>query len=314
MNIPQFPSRDYIGYADERPDPKWPGGAFVAVNFVMNYEEGAEFGLLEGDAHAEASLSDLTPADYLMGQRHLNIESLYEYGSRVGFWRILKQFMDRDMPLTFNVVGRALELNPKAAETMARCVSDGLADVQSHGWRWINYADVDEDEERDHIGRCIDVIRGMTGERPIGWYTGRPSVNTRRLVVEEGGFLYDSDAYNDDLPYWTTDFASAGKPAHLIVPYGLDTNDSRCARNQGFDLADDYFIFLRDTFDTLYREGGEGQPGMMSIGMHCRLIGKPGRIAGLIKFLDHVQAHDRAWVARRNDIARHWAEIHPFGG
>lgn len=306
------PSRDFTGYADHRPDPQWPGGASVAVNFVMNYEEGAEFNLMEGDDHAESALSELAPADYLMGRRHLNIESLYEYGSRVGFWRILRQFQDRELPLTFNAVGRALELNPTAAEAIANSVSDGLADVQSHGWRWIDYADVPEAEEREHIRLCIDTIHKMTGERPIGWYTGRPSVNTRRLVVEEGGFLYDSDAYNDDLPYWTTDFATEDKPAHLIIPYGLDTNDSRCARNQGFDLADDFFIFMRDTFDTLYREGREGQPGMMSVGLHCRLIGKPGRIAGLTKFMDHVMAHDKVWIAKRNDIARHWANTHPF--
>ena len=302
------PSRDYSGYGTDRPDPKWPGNANVVLNFVINYEEGAEYGLLEGDDHAEAVLSDIAPAPYLQGQRHLNMESLYEYGSRVGFWRILRQFGERDIPYTINAVGRALELNPQAAEVIALNVSDGLCDVQSHGWRWIDYASVSEDIEREHIARCIETIQKTTGERPLGWYTGRPSINTRRLVVEEGGFLYDSDAYNDDLPYWTHDF---GRP-HLIVPYGLDTNDSRCARNQGFDHADDFFIFMRDTFDTLYEEGEKGQPGLMNVGLHCRLIGKPGRIAGLAKFMDYVLEHDKVWITKRNDIAKHWSQHHPF--
>ncbi len=306
------PTRDFAGYADNRPDPKWPGDANIAINFVMNFEEGAEFSLMEGDDHAEAALSDLAQAPYLEDQRFLNIESLYEYGSRVGFWRILRHFKNRELPFTFNVVGRALELNPEACEAIAQTVSDGLADVQSHGWRWINYADVSEDVEREHIALCVKTIEQVTGERPVGWYTGRPSINTRRLAVEEGGFLYDSDAYNDDLPYWTTDFATDSRPAHLIVPYGLDTNDSRCARNQGFDHADDYFMFLRDAFDALYAEGAAGQAGMMSVGMHCRLIGKPARIGGLTKFLDYVMAHDKVWVARRNDIARHWIANHPY--
>ena len=302
------PHRNLAGYANNRPDPRWPGGANIAINFVMNFEEGAEFSLMEGDAHAESALSDLAVAPYLQGQRFLNIESLYEYGSRVGFWRILRHFRDRELPLTFNTVGRALELNPDAAEAIGLAVSDGVADVQSHGWRWIDYADVPEDEEREHIARCVEAIKRMTGERPVGWYTGRPSLNTRRLVIDEGGFLYDSDAYNDDLPYWTTDFGSP----HLIVPYGLDTNDSRCARNQGFDPADDFFLYMRDAFDALYAEGAAGQPGMMSVGMHCRLIGKPGRIAGLTKFLDYVMEHDKVWVAKRNDIARHWITTHPY--
>jgi len=292
------PHRDLAGYAGNSPDPQWPGGANIVINFVMNFEEGAEFSLIEGDNHAEAALSDLAPTPYLQGQRFLNIESLYEYGSRVGFWRILRHFREHELSLTFNTVGRALELNPGICVAIARTVSDGLADVQSHGWRWIDYANISEDEEREHMGLCIDIIKRVTGERPLGWYIGRPSANTCRLVAEEGGFLYDSDAYNDDLPYWTTDF---GQP-HLIVPYGLDTNDSRCARNQGFDHADDFFIYMRDAFDALYAEGAAGHPSMMSVGMHCRLIGKPARIAGLTKFLDYVMTHDKVWIA-----------THPYG-
>lgn len=304
----QKPQRDMAGYGRERVQPKWPSNANVAINFVMNFEEGAEYGLLEGDNHAEAALSDIAPAPYEKGQRFLNMESLYEYGSRVGFWRILQQFEERNISFTVNAVGRALELNPGCAEAIAHAVSHGICDVQSHGWRWVNYAEVPENVERDHIQRSIEIIRQMTGERPIGWYTGRPSINTRRLVIEEGGFLYDSDAYNDDLPYWTTDFG----PAHLVVPYGLDTNDSRMARNQGFDHADDFFVYMRDAFETLYSEGANGQAGMMSIGLHCRLIGRPARIAGLTKFLDYVMKRDRVWIAKRNDIAHHWADTHPY--
>ena len=305
------PSRNLLGYAAQRPDPQWPGDedgdANITVNFVLNYEEGAEYGLLEGDDHGEAVLSDIAPAPYLQGQRNLNIESLYEYGSRVGFWRILRHFGEREIPLTINAVGRALELNTEVADIIGLAVSEGLADVQSHGWRWIDYANVSEDVEREHIAKCIKTIEKVTGERPLGWYTGRPSINTRRLIVEEGGFLYDSDAYNDDLPYWNSDFGKA----HLVVPYGLDTNDSRCARNQGFDHADDFFIYMRDTFDALYEEGLEGQPGMMSVGLHPRLIGRPGRIAGLTKFLDYIIEKDDVWITRRVDIARHWIETHP---
>ncbi len=307
VNKPSQPARDFIGYGAERPDPEWPGEANIAVNFVINYEEGAEYSLLEGDDHAEALLSDIPPAPYREAQRHLNMESLYEYGSRVGFWRVLRQFGDRDLPFTVNAVGRALELNPEAAEIIAYAVDDGLADVQSHGWRWIDYATVSEDVERDHIARCVKTIKEITGERPLGWYTGRPSINTRRLVIEEGGFLYDSDAYNDDLPYWSNDT----KKPHLIIPHSLDTNDSRCARNQGFDQSDDFFDYMRNTFDALYEEGEEGQPGMMTIGLHCRLIGKPGRIGGLIKFLDYIMEQENVWIAKRNEIAQHWIENHP---
>ena len=298
----EAPIRDFVGYAGRPPDPAWPGGARLAVNLVLNYEEGAEYSLGEGDPIAESVLSDIAVAPPLEGDRHLNIESLYEYGSRVGFWRILRLFQERKLPFTVNAVGRALELNPRAAEAIAAAE----ADVQSHGWRWIDYQTMPEDLEREHIARCVEVIERLTGAPPIGWYTGRPSPNTRRLVVEHGGFLYDSDAYNDDLPYWTYDY---GRP-HLIVPYSLDCNDSRCARNQGFDHADDFFVFMRDTFDCLYEEGAE-TPRMMSVGLHCRLIGRPGRIAGLARFLDYLMAHDGVWICKRNEIARHWIEHHP---
>ena len=296
--------RDMVGYGARPPQAKWPKGARLAVQFVLNYEEGAENSVLHGDVASESFLSDIVGAKPLRGVRNMNMESLYEYGSRVGFWRILQLFEERGLPFTVNAVGRALELNPRAAEAIAAA----KADVQSHGWRWIDYHVVPEEVEREHMARCVETIERLTGAPPLGWYTGRPSPNTRRLVVEHGGFLYDSDAYNDDLPYWTRDY---GRP-HLVVPYSLDCNDSRCARNQGFDHADDFFVFMRDVFDWLYAEG-ERTPRMMSIGLHCRLIGRPGRIAGLARFLDYLMAHDRVWICRRIEIARHWIEHHPPG-
>ncbi len=302
MTDKREPSRDFIGHADAPPQAQWPGGVRLALNIVLNFEEGAEYGLLEGDPMAESILSDIAPAPPLQGPRHLNIESAYEYGSRVGVWRVLGLLQERELPFTVNAVGRALELNPKAAEALAAADTDFLA----HGWRWIDYQDVPEDVERAHMARCVAAIETLTGAPPIGWYTGRPGPNTRRLVVEHGGFLYDSDAYNDDLPYWTHDF---GRP-HLIVPYALDTNDSRFARNQGFDLAEDFFVYMRDAFDWLYAEGAD-TPKMMTLGLHPRLIGRPGRIAGLARFLDHVLAHDRVWVCKRAEIARHWFATHP---
>ena len=305
MTDKREPSRDLVGYAGAPPQARWPGGARLALNIVLNYEEGAEYGPLEGDPVAESILSDLAPAPPLRGARHLNIESAYEYGSRVGVWRLLVLLQERALPFTVNAVGRALELNPRAAEALAAADTDFLA----HGWRWIDYQDVPEDVEREHMARCVAAIERVTGAPPVGWYTGRPSPNTRRLVVEHGGFLYDSDAYNDDLPYWSRDF---GRP-HLIVPYALDTNDSRFARNQGFDVAEDFFVYMRDSFDCLYAEGAES-PKMMTLGLHPRLIGRPGRIAGLARFLDHALAHDRVWICKRAEIARHWMEAHPSGG
>ena len=300
------PARDFVGYADDPPDPTWPGGARLALNIVLNYEEGAEYGLLEGDERAETLLSDLAVGPPLEGARNLNMESAYEYGSRVGFWRVFGLLRSSGLAFTVNAVGRALELNPRAAEAIGEAVADGQADIQSHAWRWIDYHEIDEATERAHIARCVETIERLTGAPPRGWYTGRPSPNTRRLVVEHGGFLYDSDAYNDDWPYWVTDY---DRP-HLVVPYGLDTNDSRSARNQGFDRAEDFFLFMRDAFDWLYAEG-ETAPRMMSLGLHCRLTGRPGRTLGLARFLDHVMRHDKVWICRRLDLARHWIEQHP---
>jgi len=296
--------RDLVGYAGRPPDAAWPGGARLAVNFVLNYEEGAEYCLLNGDQANETLLSDLGAVAAVPGLRHLNMESLYEYGSRVGFWRILDLFQAEKIPFTVNAVGLALEQNPAAAAAIA--AAD--ADIQCHGWRWIDYQDVPEEEERAHIRQCVESITRLTGSRPLGWYTGRPSLNTRRLVVEEGGFLYDSDIYNDDVPYWTTAY---GRP-HLLVPYSLDTNDSRFTRAQGFDLAEDCFRYWRDSFDCLYREGAAAGK-MMTVGLHGRLIGRPGRIAALTGFLDYIREFEAVWICKRIEIARHWIARHPYG-
>ena len=293
--------RDMVGYGRTPPDPKWPGGARLAVQFVMNYEEGGENNILHGDAASETFLSETIGAAPLVGQRNMNMESVYEYGSRAGFWRIWRLFSERDLPLTVYAVGMAIERNHEAAAAM---VEAGW-EVASHGYRWIDYQDIDEAVEREHIVKAIAAIETTTGRRPVGWYTGRISPNTRRLVVEHGGFLYDSDSYADDLPYWTHEF---GAP-HLIIPYTLDTNDMRFAVAQGFNSGDQFFAYLRDAFDGLYAEGGDA-PKMMSIGLHCRLVGRPGRLAALQRFLDHVQNHDAVWVCRREDIARHWHEHH----
>jgi len=293
--------RDMVGYGRTPPDPKWPGGARLAVQFVMNYEEGGENNILHGDAASETFLSESIGAEPLVGQRNMNMESVYEYGSRAGFWRIWRLFTEHGLPLTVYAVGMAMERNHEAAAAM---VEAGW-EVASHGYRWIDYHDVDEAVEREHIIKAVAAIETATGRRPVGWYTGRISPNTRRLVIEHGGFLYDSDSYADDLPYWTHEF---GAP-HLIIPYTLDTNDMRFAVAQGFNSGDQFFAYLRDAFDSLYAEGGDA-PKMMSIGLHCRLVGRPGRIAALRRFLDHVQSHDAVWVCRREDIARHWHEHH----
>lgn len=297
-----YPNRDLIGYGQAPPHPGWPEGARVAVNFVLNYEEGAEYCVLNGDAHSETNLSDLSGLVPLEGARHLNIESAYEYGSRVGVWRIFDVFRQRRLPLTVYAVGAALDMNPAVAGVIR---SQGY-DVVSHGWRWIDYQFVEEQVEREHIRLCVETIERLTGARPLGWYTGRPGPNTRRLVVEEGGFLYDSDAYNDDLPYWVS---VDGHP-HLVICHSLDTNDSRFSRAQGFNLADDWFAYMRDAFDWLYMEG-EHTPRMMTVALHARLIGKPARMWALTRFLDHVQKHDRVWICKREEIARHWYEHHP---
>ncbi|MFQ5970917.1 MAG: allantoinase PuuE [Alphaproteobacteria bacterium] len=297
--------RDMVGYGRRPPDPKWPGDARLAVQFVVNYEEGGENNVLHGDEASEAFLSEIVGAKPLRGVRHMNMESIYEYGSRAGFWRLHRLFTLRDMPVTVYAVAMALERNPEAAAAMM----EAGWEVATHGYRWIDYQFVDEDTEREHMRRAIEIQTQVTGERPLGWYCGRCSPNTRRLVAEEGGFLYDADSYADDLPYWVMDY---DEPL-LIVPYTLDNNDMRFATNQGFNSGDQFFAYLRDAFDTLYQEG-ETAPKMMSVGLHCRLVGRPGRTAALTRFLDHVLSHDKVWVCRRIDIARHWRTHHrPYG-
>ncbi len=297
--------RDLIGYGARPPRADWPGGARLAVQFVLNYEEGGENCILHGDAASESFLSEIVGAEPWPGQRHLNMESIYEYGSRVGVWRLLDLFARKRVPLTLFAVAMALERNPAVAEA---AVAAGH-EIASHGYRWIDYRDVPEAVERAHIAKAIEIIARLTGARPLGWYTGRTGPNTRRLVVEAGGFLYDADAYNDDLPYWVT---VEGKP-HLIVPYTLDVNDMRFATPQGFNSGDQFFAYLKDSFDSLYAEGAQ-TPRMMSVGLHCRLAGRPGRIAALERFLDYALGHDDVWFCRRVDIARHWRARHPFDG
>ena len=298
--------RDLKGYGAHPPDPKWPGHARVALQFVLNYEEGGENSVLHGDAGSEQFLSEMfNPASY--PARHLSMEGIYEYGSRVGVWRLLREFERRSLPLTVFGVSMALERCP---EVTAAFVDLGH-EIACHGWRWIHYQNLDESIERDHLQRGMAIIERLTGHAPFGWYTGRDSPNTRRLVVEHGGLEYDSDYYGDDLPFWLQVRKSDGKLApHLVVPYTLDCNDMRFALPQGFSHGDEFFQYLRDSFDVLYAEGAE-RPAMMSVGMHCRLLGRPGRMRALQRFLDHVQAHDRVWITRRIDIARHWMQVHP---
>ncbi|HVK54653.1 MAG TPA: allantoinase PuuE [Burkholderiales bacterium] len=293
--------RDLIGYGRRPPHAKWPNGARIAVQFVLNYEEGGENCVLHGDPASETFLSEIVGAQPFVGARHMSMESIYEYGSRAGIWRLLRLFGDRGLPLTIFAVGMALARNPDAAAAFAEAGHE----IASHGWRWINYHDVDEATEREHIRLAVETIKRLTGNAPLGWYTGRSGENTRRLVVEHGGFLYDADSYSDDLPYWET---VDGKP-HLIVPYTLDTNDMRFATQQGFNSGDQFFTYLKDAFDTLYAEG-ESAPKMLSIGLHCRLAGRPARIAALARFLDYIQKHEQVWICRRIDIARHWIQHH----
>ena len=297
--------RDMIGYGENPPHPHWPGEARLALQFVINYEEGAENSVLHGDPAAEAFLSEIIGAQPIIGARNMNMESLYEYGSRAGFWRLHRTFTSRGLPVTVYAVAMALERNPPAVAAM---IAAGW-EIASHGYRWIDYQQVPEDVEREHLARTIDIHTRATGERPLGWYLGRCSPNTRRLVVEEGGFVYNADSYADDLPYWDNTY---GKP-QLIVPYTLDANDMRFATAQGFNSGDQFFAHLKDTFDVLYREG-ESAPRMMSVGLHCRLAGRPGRTAALERFLDYAVAHQGVWITRRIDIARHWVATHPFAG
>jgi allantoinase len=303
---PRYP-RDLVGYGRRPPDAQWPGGARVAVQFVLNYEEGGESSVLHGDPASEQFLSEMvSPAAY--PARHLSMESIYEYGSRAGVWRLLREFERRQLPLTVFGVSMALERNPEATAAFKELGHE----IACHGWRWIHYQRMDEATEREHLRRGMEIIERLTGERPLGWYTGRDSPNTRRLVADHGGFAYDSDHYGDDLPFWLQVRKSDGTLApHLVVPYTMDTNDMRFASAQGFATGEDFFQYLRDAFDVLHAEGDEA-PKMLSIGMHCRLLGRPGRMRALQRFLDHVQAHDRVWVCRRIDIARHWRATHPF--
>ena len=293
--------RDLAGYGGNPPDVRWPKQARIAVQFVLNFEEGGENCILHGDAASEAFLSDVLGAQPWPGQRHMNIESMYEYGSRAGFWRIWRLFQDRALPLTVFGVATALARNPEAVAAMKQATWE----IASHGLKWIDYRDIPENDERAHMREAIRIHTKVTGERPLGWYTGRSSVNTLKLVLEDGGFVYSSDSYADDLPYWVK---GADGP-HVIVPYSLDANDMRFINPQGFADGEAFFAYLRDAFDVLYSEG-EVKPKMMSIGLHCRLIGRPGRFAALVRFLDHIARHDRVWVARRIDIAQHWRREH----
>ena len=294
--------RDLVGYGQRPPPAQWPAGARIAVQFVVNYEEGGENCVLHGDPASEAFLSEIVGAAPWPGQRHPSMESIYEYGSRVGVWRLLDLFARYEIPLTVFGVAMALERNPAVAEAAMAAGHE----ICSHGYRWIDYRDVPEDVEREHLERAIEIIRRLTGERPLGWYTGRTSERTRALVVKEGGFLYDADDYNDDLPFWT----EVNGKSHLVVPYTLDNNDMRFATPQGFNSGDQFYSYLRDAFDVLYAEG-EHTPRMMSVGLHCRLVGRPGRLAALARFIEYTRRFDDVWYGRRIDIARHWRAVHP---
>jgi len=296
-------SRDMTGYSGNPPNANWPGGARIAVQFVLNYEEGAENCVLHGDGASETFLSEIVGAKPYEGARHMSMESLYEYGSRAGVWRILDLFRDRQVPLTVFAVAMAAERNPDVIE---RALTDNH-EIASHGLRWINYHGVAEETERAHMQEAMEILTQLCGEAPVGWYTGRTSENTRRLVAEHGGFFYDADDYSDDLPFWSNIVDSP----HLIVPYSIDANDMRFATLQGFNSGEQFLTYLKDTFDTLYEEGTT-TPKMMSIGLHCRLVGRPGRFQALKKFLDYVLSHDSVWVCRRADIARHWRTHHPY--
>ena len=294
--MPKKNIRDMIGYGSKDLKVVWPNNARIAVQIVLNYEEGAESCILNGDKNSEAFLSEIIGAQPIKG-RNVNIESLYEYGSRAGFWRLHKLFQEKKIPITIFGVGMALEKNPE----ICKAIKDAGYEVASHGWRWIDYQNIKKSEEKKHMKLAIQTHKKIFGERPNGWYTGRCSPNTRDLVIEDGGFLYDSDSYSDDLPYWET----RDKKKQLIIPYTLDNNDMRFATNQGFNTGDHFFTYLKDSFDALYEEG-KTSPKMMSVGLHCRLIGKPGRIQSLKKFLDYVLKHEKVWLCKRIDVAKHW--------
>jgi allantoinase len=294
--------RDLVGYGSRAPHPHWPDEARIAVSLVLNYEEGGEACVLEGDEHSESVLTDIGAVEALPGLRNMNVESLFEYGSRVGFREVLRVLRNARAPATVYAVGLALERNPEAAAEIA---ASGL-EVACHGYRWIDYQSVPEQVEREHMRRNVETIIRLIGRRPVGWYTGRPSPNTRRLVVETGGFLYDSDAYNDDLPYWT----QVSGRRHLVIPYSFDNNDSRLQRGGDFSTGEEFFTYCRDAFDWLYRRGCEGQPRMMSVGLHGRIIGRPGRIGALARLVEHMQRHPGVWLCNRAAIAEHWRAHH----
>lgn len=308
--------RDLVGYGRSPPHPRWPGGARVAVQFVLNYEEGAENCVLDGDPASETFLSEIVNAQ-AFPMRHLSMESLYEYGSRAGVWRVLRAFERRRLPLTVFAVARAIQRNPEVTAALRELGHE----IACHGLRWISYQSVDEATERAHMAEALAILRSAFGTTPAGWYTGRDSPNTRRLLVEHGGLLYDSDSYADDLPYWIEvpvgTEAGARRVPHLVVPYTLDTNDMRFATAQGFNSGTQFFDYLRAAFDTLYREGdphGLNAPKMLSIGLHCRIVGRPARIEALERFLDYVLQHSQVWICKRVDIARHWLTTHPHPG
>lgn len=298
-------TRNIVGYGETPPDPCWPNAARIAVQFVINYEEGGERTLLNGDSESESYLTEIVGTAPMQGRRDLNAESTYEYGSKSGFWRLHRLFEKYEIPITVYGVTRALELNPGAVAAMNRSGWE----IASHGLRWIDYSSFSQDEERAHLIQALDLHTATCGQRPVGWYTGRISENTRRLLVEEGGFLYDSDDYSDDLPYWNTEH---GKP-HLVIPYALDSNDFRFAMPQGFNSGTQFLDYLRDSFDYLYSEGARA-PKILNIGLHCRLSGRPGRTAALERFIQHIKERDEVWICRRVDIAHHWHDnFHPDG-
>jgi len=303
--------RDLIGYGRHVPHAQWPGQARIAVQFVLNYEEGAENCVLHGDPASEQFLSEIIGAAAYEA-RHMSMESIYEYGSRAGVWRILREFEKRRLPLTVFGVAMALQRHPELTQAFVELGHE----IACHGLRWIHYQNLDENVEREHMQQAVQIFRELTGEAPLGWYTGRDSPNTRRLVAEHGGFVYDSDYYGDDLPFWTRVETAQGEVRpHLVVPYTLDSNDMRFATAQGFNTGEHFFNYLKDSFNVLYAEGdpaGLNAPKMLSVGMHCRLLGRPGRFRALQQFLDYVQSHEQVWICRRIDIARHWMQQHPL--